>query len=417
MRIVVCLLASAAAALIASGTAQSASPNAATGKKPDFAGAAKVLRDAVADRAFPGCVAAVGTRDEVLWLAPVGNLAYEDAEKTGGESGGGNAAEVNRVTADTMYDLASLTKVVGTTAVVACLIRDGKMARTDALEKFIPEFVSSAPEADRAVRRSVTIDHLLTHSTGLPAGRPLYQAAHTYKDVIAAAAKVRLEAPPGKQMVYSDLGFILLGEAASRAGGKPLAELERTLVFEPIGMKSTRRTPTKDLWPRVAPTERKPRGETIGGATGEFIRGVVHDENARGGEGLTGHAGLFSTAGDLALLAQEWLRALDGKSQVFPQSIAKEFTTRRNLVAGSSRALGWDTPSGRSSAGSKMPKAFGHTGFTGTSIWIDPDRGVYVILLANRVHPTRQNQKIAAVRRNLADAAISAIDAARGTTK
>lgn len=160
---------------------------------------------------------------------------------------------------------------------------------------------------------------------------------------------------------------------------------------------------------RIAPTERiagTKQTENL------FHRGVVHDENARGGEGLTGHAGLFSTAADVGRFGQEWLRALGGKSSVFPRKLAEKFATRQNVPAGSSRALGWDTPSGQSSSGSKMPDAFGHTGFTGTSIWIDPDRGIYVVLLSNRVHPTRVNQKIATVRRAFADAAADAIDAA-----
>lgn len=363
-------------------------------RSPDFTPVERVLDLAVADGAFPGCVATIGNADGPLWTKAFGHLAADKQQAA---------------TPETIYDLASLTKILGTTSVVACLIRDGKLKLDDPLGKFVPEFVATAPEDKQAKRRHVTIMHLLTHSSGLPAGRPLYKSASTYKDVIAEAAKVPLDASPGEKAVYSDLGYMLLGETAARAGGKPLAELERSLVFEPLAMRDTLRRPGETLHARIASTER------VAGTNPEenlFHRGVVHDENARGGEGLTGHAGLFSTAADVGRYGQEWLRALEGKSSVFPRELAEKFTTRQNVPAGSSRALGWDTPSGQSSSGSKMPKAFGHTGFTGTSIWIDPERGIYVVLLSNRVHPTRANQKIAAVRRALADAAAVAIDAA-----
>jgi serine-type D-Ala-D-Ala carboxypeptidase len=363
--------------------------------KYDFAPVARVLEAAVADGAFPGCAATVGNADGPFWTQAFGNLSAEVARD-----------KRIAVTADTIYDLASLTKILGATSVVACLIRDGKMKLDDPLEKYVREFVIFGPEEQQATRRTVTIKHLLTHSSGLPAGRPLWKDGRTYADIVAAAAKVPLEAKPGEKTVYSDLGFILLGEAARRVGDKPLAELEQSLVFAPLGMKQTRRRPGIELLPRIAPTER------VAGTDPDhpmFFRGVVHDENARAGEGLTGHAGLFSTAADVGRYGQEWLRALSGKSEVFPRELAVAFTARAEIPAGSSRALGWDTPSGRSSSGRKMPKAFGHTGFTGTSIWIDPERGIYLVLLSNRVHPTRASQKIAQVRRDFADNVAEAI--------
>lgn len=368
---------------------------AASERKIDFKPVATVLEKAVVEGAFPGCVATVGNVDGPLWTQAFGHLSAEPP-----------ADKRIATTADTIYDLASLTKILGTTSVTACLLRDGKLKLDDPLEKFVPEFVASAAEDQQPIRRAVTIKHLLTHSSGLPAGRPLWKSGRSYADVVAAAAKVSLDVKPGEQAVYSDLGFILLGEAAARTGGKPLAELEQSLVFEPLGMKQTCRRPEESLLPRIAPTER------VAGTKAEeqkFVHGVVHDENARAGEGLTGHAGLFSTAADVGRYGQEWLRALAGKSDVFPRERAQTFVARAELPAGSSRALGWDTPSGRSSAGRKMPKAFGHTGFTGTSIWIDPERGIYLTLLSNRVHPTRTNQKIAAVRREFADAVAEAI--------
>jgi CubicO group peptidase (beta-lactamase class C family) len=367
-----------------------------------FAPVAKVLEAAVADGAFPGCVATIGNADGPLWTQAFGHLAEDDKQAT---------------STDTIYDLASLTKVLGTTAVVAALIRDGKLKLDDPLERLIPEFVAAAEndtaedDAAQAVRRRVTIEQLLTHCSGLPAGRPLYKTASSYKELVAEAARTKLSAAPGEKTVYSDLGFILLGEAAAQAAGKPLAELEQALVFRPLSMRTTFRSPGEELRSRIAPTER------IAGTSDEqpkYVHGVVHDENARAAEGLTGHAGLFSTAADVGRFAQEWLRALNGKSDVWPGELAEKFVTRRNLPPGSSRALGWDTPSGRSSSGTKMPRAFGHTGFTGTSIWIDPQRGIFVVLLTNRVHPTRANQTIHAVRRQFADAAVEAVEQGSG---
>jgi CubicO group peptidase (beta-lactamase class C family) len=365
-------------------------------KKIDFGQVERVLEEAVAEGAFPGCVATVGNAEGPLWTKAFGHLAADKKQAA---------------TTETIYDLASLTKILGTTTVVACLHREGKVNLDDPLEKFLPEFVVSAPAEKQASRKQVTILHLLTHSSGLPAGRPLYKSASTYQDVIAEAAKTPLDAAPGEKTVYSDLGFMLLGEAAAKASGKSLAELERYYVFKPLEMRDTLRRPGDELQARIAPTERvagtKPEDN-------QFHRGIVHDENARAGDGLTGHAGLFSTAADVGRFGQDWLRALKTHSPILPREVAETFTTRRNLPRNSSRALGWDTPSGRSSSGSKMPKAFGHTGFTGTSIWVDPERGIYVVLLSNRVHPTRANQKIGAIRRAFADAAVASIDAANG---
>jgi CubicO group peptidase (beta-lactamase class C family) len=377
------------------------------GERPDFREAREVLLRAIADRAFPGCAVAAGTSEEVLWLEGFGRLDYSGAE---------------RVSAATLYDLASLTKVVGTTSVVLALVRDRKLSLLDPLARHVPEFHSTGahgaahpgPATDADWRPRVRIEHVLTHSTGLPAWRALHHSARSYTEVLARAASEPLEAEPGSRAAYSDLGFILLGEAAARAGGKPLADLEQELVFSVLGMRSTTRRPEPGA--EVGPTEARPRGEANGPgqASSEdgFLRGIVHDENARAAGGLTGHAGLFSSASDLSRFAGEVLRGLRGRSEVFPREILRDFVRRRDLVAGSSRALGWDTPSGRSSAGTLFgPSSFGHTGFTGTSIWLDPDRDLYLVLLSNRVHPSRDNAKIAAVRPALANAVAKAFDA------
>ena len=199
---------------------------------------------------------------------------------------------------------------------------------------------------------------------------------------------------------------MLLGEIAARAGGKRLIDLEQERVFTPLGLHDTLRNPPKSLLSRIAPTES--RGEGKG-----FWQGIVHDENARAGEGLTGHAGLFSTADDMARWLQEWLKGTRGESQIFPQKLVEQFTRRREIVAGSSLALGWDTPPG-SAAGKKLSShAFGHTGFTGTSVWVDPDADLYIVLLTNAVHPKRGDLRIQKVRRDLSDAAIDAVQRIR----
>ncbi len=378
------------------------------GTAPDFVPARRVLEEAIADRAFPGCAVAAGTRDRVLWKEALGRFDYE----------GGPPA-----TTRSLYDLASLTKVVGTTSVVMALVRDGKLSTGDPVSKRLPAFTGGG-------RENVAIEHLLTHSSGLPAWKPLHLERKGYSQVVEGALAAALETPPGKEERYSDLGFILLGEAAARAAGSSssLTDLERKFVFEPLSMKDTIRNPPESEISRAVPTEVRRIAKAAGNGTAgagaaddapagsaaaavTVTRGTVHDENAAAGDGLTGHAGLFSTADDLAIFATELLRAWHGESRLFPRDLARRFFARRELVPGSSRALGWDTPSGQSSAGTLFgPHSFGHTGFTGTSMWIDPERGLYLILLTNRVHPTRENGKIAQVRRKLADAAVLCFD-------
>lgn len=361
---------------------------------PNFSETIQVLERGVRDGAFPGAAIAVGTTTEVLLCESAGWLDDSHDE---------------RAVPETIWDLASLTKVIGTTAVVLTLVRDGIVSLDDPIARYLSGYIEAASSAEeRSWRDRATLRHLLTHSSGLPAWKPFFRDSKNLEAIVEKIIATPLERAPGSRTVYSDLGFILLGEIASRAGGKPLAALETERVFGPLGMRHTTRAVPEAWYPFTAPTERA-------GADAPFLRGTVHDENARAAGGLTGHAGLFSTAPDLAVLAAEWLRALRGESAIFPAELAREFTTRANLVEGSSRALGWDTPSGESSAGTLFSRSsFGHTGFTGTSIWIDPEREVFVILLSNRVHPTRENHRINAVRPAVADAVARALDAWRG---
>ncbi|MBD3673422.1 MAG: beta-lactamase family protein [Planctomycetaceae bacterium] len=360
-------------------------------KKPSspFASVEQVLQHAVTEKAFPGCAAAVGTADRVLWSAGFGNLSLQ---------------KTSQVTTATLYDLASLTKVVGTTSVAVRLIAQSKLNLDDPLVEWIPEFVEQTPNETAKSRGQITVRHLLTHTSGLPAWKPIYQTANSYRETIDLICKTELERTPGENYRYSDLGMMLMGEVLARAGDARLDVLEQRLIFEPLKMTATRRNPAADQRSSIAPTERIGESE-------EFYRGVVHDENARGGEGVTGHAGLFSNVTDLSNFCQAWLSAVRGSESIFSTKLAREFASRQKIPGDARRGLGWQMFSAGSSGGSRLSEsAFGHTGFTGTSLWIDPEKNLFFILLGNRVHPTRKNSRHIAVRREFADAVVRAVD-------
>lgn len=345
----------------------------------------KLLDAAVADGAFPGCSAAVGWGEDEIWFATSGFL---DGSKS------------QPVTRETIYDLASLTKVVGTTSVAMKLLDQGAYSLDDPVARWVPEFAAEADASD--ARHAVTIRHLLQHTSGLPSWRPYYRDVDSYREMIVRVASTPLVRRPGEKSEYSDLGMMLLGEVLARIGKKPLDELEKELVFRPLKMTQTLRCPPEAMRERIATTERVPEQGVI--------HGVVHDENARAAEGLTGHAGLFSTASDLALLARELLRASRGQSAWLSQRTVEQFIVAQELPGGARRGLGWQGYSAGGSGGTLLSdSAFGHTGFTGTSIWIDPEQDLFLILLSNRVHPTRANAKITGVRRAFADAAVRCV--------
>ena len=339
------------------------------------------------DSAFPGATIAVGYRDSVVLLAAVGHYGADDKRP---------------VTPETIYDLASLTKVIGLTTAAMMLVDRGKLDLDAPVQRYVPAFQGANKER-------VTIRHLLTHSSGMPAWRPLYAEAKTREEALALVDTTALLRQPGDTFVYSDLGAIVLTQAVEAISGSRLDDLVGALFFRGLGMSSTRFLPPQDWRTRIAPTE----NDTV--FRHRLLRGEVHDENSGRLGGVSGHAGLFSTAPDLAKFAT-WLlteRATpDSMTQLCGDlcplpirgHVIRDFTRRQNIPPGSSRALGWDTPSEVSSAGTKMgPNAYGHTGFTGTSIWFDPDRGLFIILLTNRVNPTRANTKILQVRRRVAD--------------
>jgi uncharacterized protein YbbC (DUF1343 family)/CubicO group peptidase (beta-lactamase class C family) len=327
--------------------------------------------------AFPGGVLAVGYQGTLLHLHAFGNLSYDPDSPA--------------VTARTLYDLASLTKVVATTTMAMILVDEGRLDLDRKVRDFLPGF--QGPEKD-----AVTVRHLLTHSSGLPAVAPLFKEIRGREAYLERIQAMDLEYPPGSRSTYSDLGVILLGEILERIAGQPLETFTRERVFEPLGMRDTLFNPPAELRSRIAPTEQDPW-------RGRRVLGEVHDENAFAMGGVAPHAGLFGAASDLARFAQ---MMLDG-GIVSRETIA--LFTRRAGIPHSDRALGWDTKSAQGSSAGTLFSAnsFGHTGFTGTSIWIDPERQLYVSLLTNRVHPTRENNLIREARPAVADAVVRAL--------
>jgi len=353
------------------------------GFRPDGLSAVDaVVARAVAERAFPGGVVAVGKDGALVHLRAYGRFTYD--------------ADAPEVRTDTIYDLASLTKVVVTTTVAMILVDEGRLDLGKPVSAFLPRF--RGKDKDK-----VTVLNLLTHSSGLDAVAPLYKDTKGKQAFVERVEAMDLVFPPGSKSVYSDLGLILLGEILERVAGEPLDSFAQKRILDPLGMKDTRYRPGPELLPRIAPTERDPW-------RGRLLRGEVHDENAFAMGGVAPHAGLFGTAGDLARFAQMMLNGgVLEHHRIVSREVVEQFT-RPAGVPDSSRALGWDTPSPNSSAGDRLsPRSFGHTGFTGTSLWIDPERKLFVILLTNRVHPTRENKAITGVRRAVADAVVDAL--------
>jgi CubicO group peptidase (beta-lactamase class C family) len=388
------------AALVACGSAQRTSTRPRLIPDLRFAPVVTYLQSQV-DSAFPGAVVAVGRHDSVMLLTAVGHYGFDDPRP---------------VTTETIYDLASLTKVIGLTTMAMMLVDSGTLDLDAPVQRYVPAFQGT--NKDR-----VTIRHLLTHSSGLPAWRPLFREAATREAALQLVDTTPLVRQPGDTFVYSDLGAIALTQAVERVAGQRIDAFLDARLFGPLEMQSTRYLPPENWRSRIAPTE------TDTAFRHRALRGEVHDENAGRLGGVSGHAGLFSSAPDLVRFAQ-WLLvertpkdaegrrtspggvppASSGDLRHLPATLVQQFTTCQNTPPGSSRALGWDTPSENSSAGTKLgPNSFGHTGFTGTSIWIDPDRDLFIILLTNRVNPTRANMKILQVRRRVADLVVDAL--------
>ena len=347
-----------------------------------------VLSRALAEGAFPGAVAVIGNHAGILASYGVGRL---------------DAADSVRPSTTTIYDLASLTKIVATSSLMLRLVDQGRVALDTPVVRYLPEW--HGPRVS-----DITIRQLLTHSSGLASWRPFYKEAVDKADARAQLMLVGPDAPPGTRFLYSDMNFMLLGMVAERLTGMTLDSAFTMMVAKPLQLTDTRFLPDSSLRARIAPTEFDPWRQ-------RQLRGEVHDENASRFGGVSGHAGLFSTANDLSRVARMWLNGgtLDAVRLASAQTVAT-FTRAQDTLL-SKRALGWETPNGTNSAGHRLsPRAFGHTGFTGTSMWIDPTRDLFVILLTNRVNPTRENRKIGAVRIALADAIVGALDGAAART-
>jgi beta-N-acetylhexosaminidase len=350
----------------------------------------QVLDSAVRDGAFPGGVLAVGWKNE-LTIHPFGTMKYD--------------AKAARVTADTIYDVASLTKPIVTTTAVMMLAEAKEFDLDAPLSRYVPEFACGGkfdPNSDW--RQRVALRMLLLHSAGLAAHRDFFKQAKGKRAVIERVVAERLVREPGTQIEYSDLGFILLGEIVERLTGESLEAFARQRIFAPLGMADSQFNPPKKLRARIAPTEKDTAYRK------RLLHGEVHDENAWAMGGVAGHAGAFSTASDVAAFAQMMLNGgIYAHHRLVTRATIEDFTKRRE-IGDSARALGWDVPVAPSSAGRYFSKrTYGHTGFAGTSLWIDPERELFVVLLTNRVHPTRANDKIRQVRPVVHDALMESL--------
>jgi len=330
-----------------------------------------LVREAIADRKLPGAVVLVGRGDRILYQKAIGNRAVTPS--------------VEPMTLDTIFDLASLTKVVATTTSVMMLVEQGRIRLSDRVASYVPGF-------ERYGKGDITIRQLLTHVSGLRPDVDLAELWMGYETAIALAVDEVPTSRPGERFVYSDINFFLLGDIVQRVSGMPLDRFARERIFEPLGMRDTSFNPSSSLASRIAPTESCTRfGWPCQGPDMAMLRGVVHDPTARRMGGVAGHAGLFSTAADLAIFCRMLLGggALQSTRILSPLAVEKMTSAATPDLEPNTRGLGWDIDSAFSSnRGELLPVgSFGHTGFTGTSIWIDPSTGMFVIFLSNRVHP------------------------------
>lgn len=345
---------------------------------PNSADVDAILNQAIRDNRIPGAVLLVGHKSEIVYRKAYGNRALVPA--------------VEPMTVDTIFDCASLTKVIATTSAMMKLFEQGKVRIDDLVTVYLPEFQGG--------HSTVTVRDLMTHFSGEQPDLKLVPVWSGYDTGIRMALTDPPQGPPTTKFVYSDINFNLVAEIVHRVSGEMLNEYCRKNIFEPLGMKQTTFLPSADLRPRIAPTEQQPDGE--------ILRGVVHDPTARFMGGVAGDAGLFSTADDLGRFAQMMLNhgELDG-ARVFSPLVVDYFTSPQSPVnLPDIRGLGWDIDSRFSgNRGELFPKgrSYGHTGFTGTSIWIDPVSQTYVILLANSVHP-KQRPAITSIRGRVATA-------------
>lgn len=350
------------------------------GGRGGFAGVCQVLSEAIAARAFPGCSFGVLAKGTVVLQGALGRFTYD--------------ADAPAVLPETVFDLASVSKVVATTAAVMLLAERGRLSVDDLLSSWLPGFVVGRAPGDPA--RSVSLRHLLAHASGLPGYVEFFRTCSSPEMLLRACLELPLEAPPGTRAEYSDPGFILLGKVIERCTGEPLNQWTQREIFTPLGLAATGFCPSSERRNAIPPTEedavfRKHR-----------IQGEVQDENAFVLEGVAGHAGLFSNLPDLLRFSAAILHAKAGADSAAPglfQWGTIQTFAQRQAPAGSSRALGWDTPSENSSSGKYFsPNSIGHLGYSGCSLWIDLDAEIAVVLLTNRTWPDRATQLIKQVR-------------------
>jgi uncharacterized protein YbbC (DUF1343 family)/CubicO group peptidase (beta-lactamase class C family) len=352
-----------------------------------------LVEQAVAEKKTPGAVVLIGRGDQTLYEAAIGNRAVEPATEP--------------MTLDTIFDMASLTKILATTTSVMILVEDGKIRLNDRVASFIPGF-------ERYGKGNITIRDLMTHTSGLRPDLDLGEPWTGADTAINLAIEEVPTAAPGERFVYSDINYILLGDVVRRVSGKPLNQFARERIFVPLGMHDTMFLPPVSLRHRIAPTQMcTPYGWPCEGPDMEMLRGVVHDPTARRMHGVAGHAGLFSTAADTAIFCRMILNGgtYHGVRILSPLTVAKMTTSATGAGEANVRGLGWDIDSSFSSnRGELLPiGSFGHTGFTGTSIWIDPVTREFVVFMSNRVHPDGKGD-VTPLRARVATIAASAIE-------
>lgn len=403
-----------------------------------FLSAFDIVRAAIRERIFPAASVAITQKGKLLARRTFGKFVYENDERTLSLSNSLQEREKSdllnaAVTPANLFDLASVTKVVATTTMAMLLYERGLLELDAPISGTIPEFLLDSSGNSDPRRYQVTFRMLLAHSSGLPAYEKLFLKARSRDELLTAAFTMPLTALPGTRAGYSDIGFIILGVALERLAQEKLDVFCQREIFGPLGMTNTTFNPSPDLRIKIPPTADE-RDEFCGADAAvrelreaptktsasqsnrrstfrkRIIQGEVQDENAYVLGGVAGHAGLFSTAEDIARFANSML---NGCSPILRPETVSMFT-RRDATTATSRALGWDTPSRPSQSGNYFgPNSYGHLGYTGTSLWIDPDRQLSITLLTNRTWPDCSNQAIKQFRPKFHDALIKCLDKVR----
>jgi CubicO group peptidase (beta-lactamase class C family) len=359
----------------------------ADGPRPDFSAVDQAVKRGITRGVYPGAVLVIGTHDRILHSGQFGHYTW-------------NPKSPRPLADSTLWDLASLTKVIAAGAALR-MVDQGVLDLEAPVSRYVPEFSGG-------LRDSVSVKMLLLHTSGLPPFLPLYRSATSRTDALAQVTAAKLQQPPGRSPVYSDLNGILLGLVLESAAGMPLDSVLTQQVFDPLGMSATMFQPPSSLVARIAPSSF---------LKGTVIAGVPNDQNAQMLGGVSGHAGLFATARDLARYAQTWLRlgTLDDGSKWVRTATMEAFLT--STPVSGSRLFGWDSPdpdyTGTSSFGRLLSSAaYGHTGWTGTEMWVDPGRDVFMIFLANRSFDPRARHSLRAmaeIRSAVSDAVARAV--------